>query len=128
MDIQLVEYQKKLPQIQDRVNVCLAELQSLDKQIAQKNIDIKNFDSTLLKIEIKQNELSETVVSSEEYKMRITAVEALKQELNELREVAEHVRTSNVGSSAKITELTKIFEIVNKTLSEQNLSHYEDLM
>lgn len=128
MDIQLVEYQKKLPEMQDRVNNCMAELQSLEKQITQKNTDIRSFDSTLLKIEIKKNELSGTIVSNDEYNMRVTTMEDLKQELNELREVAEHVRTSNVGSSAKIVELSKIFEIVNNTLNEQNLKHYEELM
>lgn len=128
MELQLVEYERMLPEIQDRVNTCLMDLQSLNKEITQKSIDIKNFDSTILKVEIKQTELSETVVSEEEYEMRISVVEALKQELSELREVAEHVRTSNVTSSAKISEFSKIFGIVNKALNEQNIAHYDDLM
>lgn len=128
MEFQLSEYEKKLPQLQERVNNCLADVQSLDKEITQKNADIKNFDSTIIKVEIKQSELGETVVSEEDYKMRSNTINALKQELNELREVAEHVRTSNVGSSAKINELSKILDIVNKALEEQQISHYDEFM
>lgn len=128
MELQLGEYEKKLPEIQDRVNNRLVDVQSLEKEIIQKNIDIKNFDSTLLKVEIKQCELIETVVSEDEYRNRFNAIETLKQELSELREVAEHIRTSNVGSSAKITELTKTLEILNKTMEEQKLSHYDEFM
>lgn len=128
MEFQLSEYEKKLPQLQERVNNCLADVQSLDKEITQKNADIKNFDSTIIKVEIKQSELGETVVSEEDYKMRSNTINALKQELNELREVAEHIRTSNVGSSAKINELSKILDIVNKALEEQQISHYDEFM
>lgn len=128
MDFQLSEYSKKLPEIQERINNCLADVQSIDKEITQKNTDIKNFDSTIIKVEIKQTELSETVVTDEEYKARIEMNNALNRELTELREIAEHIRTSNVGSSAKINELTRIHEIINKVLEEQKLSHYDELM
>ncbi|XP_055305682.1 kinetochore protein Nuf2-B [Sitodiplosis mosellana] len=128
MELQLGEYEKKLPQLQERVNNCLADLQMLDKEITQKNADNKNFDSTIIKVEIKQTELSETVVSEEEYKTRLNAIEALKQELNELREVAEHVRTSNVVSSAKIKELTLTLEIVNKALKVHQIAHYDEFI
>lgn len=128
MEFQLSEYEKKLPLLQERVNNCLADVQSLDKEITQKNTDIKNFDSTIIKVEIKQSELGETVVSEEDYKMRLNTINALKQELNELREVADHVRTSNVGSGAKINELSNILDIVNKALEEQQISHYDEFM
>lgn len=128
MELQLGEYEKKLPEIQDRVNNRLADVQTLEKEINQKNIDIKNFDSTILKVEIKQSELIETVVNEDEYRSRCNAIETLKKELSELRGVAEHIRTSNVGSSAKITELTKTLDILNKALEEQKLSHYDEMM
>lgn len=122
------EYVKKLPAIRERVESCLADVQSLDKEIVQKNKEIKNFDSTLMKVEIKQTELSEALVSEEDYKVRLNKITALNQELNELREVAEHVRSSNVGSSAKINELSRMLEIINKALEEQQLSHYDEYM
>lgn len=128
MELQLTEYEKKLPEIQERVNLCLADVQSLDKDITQKNSDIKNFDSTIIKVEIKQTELGETVLNEDEYNARIDVIDALKRELNELREVAEHVRTSNVGSSARINELSQTLEIVNKVLEQQKLCHYHELM
>lgn len=128
MEFQLNEYEKKLPQLQERVNNCISDVQSLDKEIIQKNADIKNFDSTIIKVEIKQSELGETVVSEEDYKLRLNTINELKQELNELREVAEHVRTSNVGSCAKINELSRILDIVNKALEEQQISHYDEFM
>lgn len=122
------EYEKKLPEIQERINSCLADIQTLDKEILQKNADIKNFDSTIIKVEIKQTELTETVVTEEEYEARVHMVAALNRDLSELREVAEHVRSSNVGSSAKINELARINHIVSKLLEEQQLSHYDELM
>lgn len=122
------EYEKKLPEIQERINSCLADVQTLDKEILQKNADIKNFDSTIIKVEIKQTELTETVVTEEEYEARVHMVAALNRDLSELREVAEHVRSSNVGSSAKINELARINHIVSKLLEEQQLSHYDELM
>lgn len=128
MELQLGEYEKKLPKIQDRVNHYLIDVQSLEKEITQKNTDIKNFDSTILKVEIKQSELMEAIVSEEEYKLRSCTIDKLKEELSEQREVAEHIRTSNVGSSAKITELTRTLEILHKTLEEQQMSHYDELM
>lgn len=128
MELQLGEYEKKLPQLQERVNNCLADVQLLDNEIMQKNAEIKNFDSTIIKVEIKQTELSETVVTEEEYRIRLNAIDALKQELHELREVAEHVRTSNVGSCAKITELTQTLEIVNQVLELQQIAHYDEFM
>lgn len=128
MEVDMNEYVKKLPAIRERVESCLADVQSLDKEIVQKNKEIKNFDSTLMKVEIKQTELSEALVSEEDYKVRLNKITALNQELNELREVAEHVRSSNVGSSAKINELSRILEIINKSLEEQQLSHYDEYM
>ncbi|XP_031632194.1 kinetochore protein Nuf2-B [Contarinia nasturtii] len=128
MERQLCEYEKKLPLIQERVNNCLADVQSLDKEIAQKNTDIKNFDSTIIKVEIQQTELSESLVSEEEYKKRIDLINTLKQQLNDLREVAEHVRTSNVGSSQRINELSQTLETVNKALEQQKLAHYDELI
>lgn len=122
------EYEKKLPEIQERINSCLADVQTLDKEILQKNADIKNFDSTIIKVEIKQTELTETVVTEEEYEARVHMVAALNRDLSELREVAEHVRSSNVGSSAKINELARINDIVSKLLEEQQLSLYDELM
>lgn len=128
MEHQLGEYEKKLPEIQDRVNNYLTDVQSLEKEITQKNTDIKNFDSTILKVEIKQSELMEAVVSEEEYNLRACTIDKLNEELSEQREVAEHIRTSNVGSSAKITELTKTLEILTKALDEQQISLYDELM
>lgn len=128
MEVDMNEYVKKLPAIRERVESCLADVQSLDKEIVQKNKEIKNFDSTLMKVEIKQTELSEALVSEDDYKVRLNKITALNQELNELREVAEHVRSSNVGSSAKINELSRILEIINKSLEEQQLSHYDEYM
>lgn len=128
MELQLGEYEKKLPEIQERINSCLADVQSLDKEISQKNADIKNFDSTIIKVEIKQTELCETVVTEEEYRARADMIVALNKELTELREVAEHVRSTNVVGSAKINEMTRIYEIVSKVLDEQKLSHYDELM
>lgn len=122
------EYEKKLPEIQERINSCLADVQTLDKEILQKNADIKNFDSTIIKVEIKQTELTETVVTEDEYEARVHMVAALNRDLSELREVAEHVRSSNVGSSAKINELARINDIVSKLLEEQQLSLYDELM
>lgn len=106
----------------------MADVQTLDKEILQKNADIKNFDSTIIKVEIKQTELTETVVTEEEYEARVHMVATLNRDLSELREVAEHVRSSNVGSSAKINELARINDIVSKLLEEQQLSHYDELM
>lgn len=128
MEIELDEYEKKLPAIRERVDHCLADVQSLDKEIIQKNAEIKNFDSTIMKVDIKQTELSEAVVSEEDYRARVGKINALNQELNELREVAEHVRTSNVGSSAKINELSRTLEIINKALEEQQLSQYDEFV
>lgn len=128
MELQLGEYEKNLPLIQKRVNNCLADVQLLDKEIAQKNIDIKNFDSTIIKVEIKQSELSESLVSEEEYKSRIDSINNLKQQLNDLREVTEHVRTSNVCSSHRINELSQILEAVNKALDQQKITHYDELV
>lgn len=128
MEYQLGEYEKKLPQLQERVNNCRTDVQLLDKEIVQKNADIKNFDSTIMKVEIKQAELSETVVSEEDYQMRVNMIAKLKQELNELREVADHVRTSNVGSSAKNNELSRTLDIINQALEAQQLSHYDEFM
>lgn len=128
MEVQLSEYEKKLPQLQERVNTCQNDVRLLEKEIVQKSADIKNFDSTILKVEIKQAELGETVVSEMEYRTRLNTINALKVELNELREVAEHVRTSNVGSSAKINELSQTLEIVNKALEQQQIGHYTEFM
>lgn len=128
MEIELDEYQKKLPAIRDRVNQYMADVQALDKEIVQKNAEIKGFDSDIMKAEIKQSEMSEAVVSEDDYKGRVSKVVALERELNELREVAEHIRSSNVGSSAKINELSHTMNIIEKALDEQKISHYEELM
>ena len=128
MGIELDEYQKKLPEIRDRVNQYMADVQALDKEIVQKNAEIKTFDSDIMKSEIKQSELNEAVVSENDYNERVDKIAALEQELNELREVAEHIRTSNVGSNAKINELSKTMEIIQKALDEQQISQYEELM
>lgn len=128
MELELDEYERKLPAIRERVDNCLADVKSLDKEIIQKNAEIKNFDSTIMKVEIKQTELSEAIVNEGDYRSRADKIAALNQELNELREVAEHVRSSNVGSSAKINELSCILEIINKALEEQQLSHYDEFM
>lgn len=128
MEQQLDEYKTKLPAIRERVDKCLADVQSLDKEIVQKNAEIKKFDSTIMKTEIRHTELSEAVVSEDDYNERVDKIAELNRELNELREVAEHVRSSNVGSSAKINELTRTLDIVTKELEEQKLSHYEELM
>lgn len=128
MEVELGEYEKKLPAIRARVDSCLADVQSLDKEIIQKNAEIKNFDSTIMKVEIKQSELSEAVVSEEDYKERVSKIASLNQELSELREVAEHVRSSNVGSSAKINELSRTLEIINKALEDQQLFQYDEFV
>lgn len=128
MEIELDEYQKKLPQIRDRVNQYVADVQALDKEIVQKNAEIKSFDSDIMKSEIKQTELNEAVVSEDDYNGRVDKIAALESELNELRGVAEHIRSSNVGSSAKINELSQTMEIIQKALDEQQISHYEELM
>lgn len=128
MEIELDEYQKKLPAIRDRVNQYMADVHTLDQEIVQKNAEIKSFDSDIMKAEIKQSELSEAVVSDDDYHGRVDKVAALERELDELREVAEHIRSSNVGSSAKINELTQTIEIIQKALNEQQISHYEELM
>lgn len=128
MEIELDEYQNKLPAIRDRVNQYTVDVQKLDKEIVQKNAEIKSFDSDIMKAEIKQSEISEAVVSENDYNDRVNKVAALEQELNELREVAEHIRSSNVGSSAKINELSHILEIIQKALDEHQISHYEELM
>lgn len=128
MEIELAEYQEKLPAIRDRVNQYMAEVQVLDKEIVQKNAEIKNFDADIMKAEIKQSEISEEVVDEDDYNVRVNKVAVLERELNELREVAEHIRTSNVGSSAKINELSQTMEIIEKALKEQQLLHYEELM
>lgn len=128
MEMELDEYEKKLPAIRERVESCLVDVQSLDKEITQKHAEIKNFDSTIMKVEIKQTELSEAMVSEDDYNDRLNKVAALNQELNELRDLAEHARSSNVGSSAKINELSNVLDIINKALEEQQLSHYDELM
>lgn len=128
MAMELDDYQKKLPVIRDRVDHYLADVQALDKEILQKNAEIKSFDSDIMKAEIKQSELSEAIVNVDDYNVRVDKIAALERELNELREVAEHIRSSNVGSSAKNNELTNTLEIINKVLDEQQISHYEELM
>lgn len=128
MEIELDEYQKKLPEIRDRVQQYLSDVQAIDKEIVQKNAEIKSFDSDIMKSEIKQTELSEAVVSEDDYNGRVAKITELERELNELREVAEHIRSSNVGSSAKINEISQIMEIIQKTLDEQQISHYEELV
>lgn len=128
MEIELDEYQKKLPVLRDRVNQYMADVQALDKEIVQKNAEIKSFDSDIMKSEIKQSELNEAVVSEEDYNGRVDKITELERELNELREVAEHIRSSNVGSSAKINEISETMDIIQKALDEQEISHYEELM
>lgn len=128
MEIELDEYQKKLPEIRDRVNQYTADVQALDKEIVQKNAEIRSFDSDIMRSEIKQTELSEAVVSEDDYNGRVNKITELERELNELREVAEHIRTSNVGFSAKINEISQTMEIIQKALNEQQISHYEELM
>lgn len=128
MEIELDEYQKKLPELRDRVNQYMADVQALDKEIVQKNAEIKSFDSDIMKSEIKQTELNEAVVSEDDYNGRVDKITELERELNELREVAEHIRSSNVGSSAKINDISETMEIIQKALDEQEISHYEELM
>lgn len=128
MEIELDEYQKKLPVLRDRVNQYMVDVQALDKEIVQKNAEIKSFDSDIMKSEIKQTELNEAVVSEDDYNARVDKITELERELNELREVAEHIRSSNVGSSAKINEISDTMDIIQKTLDEQEISHYEELM
>lgn len=126
MEVQLAEYQKKLPEIQDRVNQCSAEVQRIEQEITQKSAHMKNYDSTFIKLGIKHTELCAEIVNESDYKERIDNISALKQELIELRSVAEHVRSSNVCSSAKINELTNILDVISNSLKKQQLSHYED--
>lgn len=128
MEMELDEYQKKLPAIRDRVNEYMADVQALDKEIVQKNSEIKSFDSEIMKIEIKQSELNEAVVTEDDYNERVDKISQLQREMNELREVAEHIRSSNVGSSANITELSNTMEMMKKALDEQQIADYEELM
>lgn len=128
MQAELEEYRRKLPEIRDRVEKYSAEIQATNKEIARKNDEIKSFDSKIIKAEIKLAELSEAVVTDEDYNDRIDKIKALERELNELRDVAEHIRSSNVGSSAKNNELTNTLDIIKKVLDEQQTAHYEELM
>lgn len=128
MEIELGEYEKKMPAIRERVDNCITDLKSLDQEIIQKNADIKNFESTIMKVELKQTELNEAVISEAEYNERRDKIQALKEELVELREVADHVRSSNVSTNAKISDLARTLDIINRVLNEQKLADYDELM
>lgn len=123
-----MEYEEKLPVLKET----LQELEAKEKQLDRENKrivdEVKDFDLSLMQLEIKETELNDLVVNEEEYKKKAETVSKMKNELAELEAVAEHTRSSNLATEIQINELNKSIDGLKKILETHLLSHFEDLM
>lgn len=122
------EYEQNIPIIEEKVEKLRIACANLEEEISKKTDEIKDFETNLLKLEIKEAEASEGVVTEEDYKKRLDAVSRLKLEIEELRQMIDVERTEYNNSSAELNNLSKIFEEIKKILEKHELSHYESLM
>lgn len=123
-----MEYEEKLPVLKET----LQELEAKEKQLDRENKrivdEVKDFDLSLMQLEIKETELNDLVVNEEEYKKKAETVSKMKNELAELEAVAEHTRSSNLATEIQINELNKSIDGLKKILETHLLSHFEDLV
>lgn len=99
-----------------------------EKAVRELNDAIKEYDRVIMKTDLKQAEMSENVITEDEYKKCIEKLNLLKSELHQLKGIAEHARTSNVGSNAQVDTLTKMISAMSNILETQKLSSYGELM
>lgn len=99
-----------------------------EKAVRELNNAIKEYDRVIMKTDVKQAEMSENVITEDEYKKSVEKLNSLKSELHQLKGIAEHARTSNVGSNAHVEALSKMVSAMSNILETQKLSSYEELM
>lgn len=122
------EFEKALPKLQQEVNQMKMQEESYDKDIKEKNQEIKDFDKAIMKTEMRLADMNENIVSEDEYKKSIDALAALRSEMDQLVSISEHTRSSTVGSNAQADSLRKTINGINNVLESQKLSSYEELM
>lgn len=122
------EYEIKLPEIKKKISVLTEQEQSMDQLCAKKADEIKGFETSIMNMEIKENELQENIVSDTDYESRQRIVEKMEHELHELREMCEFTRTSNMNTYALIEEASEILKNVNLVIESQKQTDYEEMM
>lgn len=122
------EYEKALPSLQQEVSQMKTQKEENEKSVRELNDAIKEYDRVIMKTDLKQAEMSENVITEDEYQKSIEKLNSLKSELHQLKGIAEHARTSNVGSNAQVDALSKMVNAMSNILETQKLSSYEELM
>lgn len=122
------EYEKALPSLQQEVSQMTAQKEENEKAVRELNDAIKEYDRVIIKTDVKLAEMSENIITEDEYKKGIEKLNLLKSELHQLKGIAEHARTSNVGSNAQVDALSKMVSAMSNILETQKLSSYEELM
>lgn len=122
------EYEQNIPIIEERVEQLKIACANLEREISKKTDEIKDFETNLLKLELKEAEASEGVVTEEDYKKRLDAVSRLKFEIKELQQMIVVERDEYDNSSTELNNLSKIFGEIKNILEKHELSHYESLM
>lgn len=122
------EYEKALPSLQQEVSQMKTQKEENEKSVRELNDAIKEYDRVIMKTDVKQAEMSENVITEDEYKKCIEKLESLKLLLQQLKGIVEHARTSSVESNAQIDALSKTVSAMGNILETQKLSSYDEFM
>lgn len=125
---QLKEYKEKLPVLKVSINQLLIKEKDLQQMLEKKSDEIKGFEAELIKLDIKDADLNDKLVDEDDFTKNLYTIESLKVEFADLKDVAEHTRSSNVQATAKINDLTARLALINKLLDSHLITHYEDLV
>lgn len=128
MEKNQAEYEQRVPAIQKEVEELEVACTNLEKEISNKTDEIKDFETNLLKLDIKEDEVKGQLVTEEDYKKRKDAVLKLEEEIVELQKTITDERNDYNTSSVELDELSKMFENIKKALEKHELSHYKSLM
>lgn len=122
------EYKEKLPVLKVSINQLLIKEKDLQQMLEKKSDEIKGFEAELIKLDIKDADLNDKLVDEDDFTKNLHTIESLKVEFADLKDVAEHTRSSNVQATAKINDLTARLALINKLLDSHLITHYEDLV
>lgn len=128
MECRLSELDEAIPRLQKDIAKLKKEKDDYEADIKEKNDNVKELERLAMKTDVKHAELSEQIVTDDDYDKAVATYNDLKVELHELKNIAEHTRSSTVELSTQVDTLNKVIDGLAKTMESHKLAEFEELM
>lgn len=123
-----LEYEEKMPRISAELAQLRTDTRAIQKEIADKTDDIKEYEASVMKMEMQMVELGEKIVTDDEYEKRVRKIAELKREAAELEVTLEEIRHRNEIANNDVQNYTEIVDEMNSQLAKHPIKLYEDIV